>query len=187
MSTYIDPRRGSGKPAWTKGGTATPRCRSCESKPRSHTTANATGDSGEWCGLNLEAISRYLPVPTMTTASGRPSTWKPSTWHSPGPMMTTASGQPAVNRQPGYRCGRRGGDCQDIAKTQPGNLRATARTLPGHCQDIARTPPGHCQDTRTCLELSLMVITYMFVMWHGSMDKKAIDLIHILEFWACGD
>ena len=143
-STYIDPRRGSGKPAWTKGGTETPRCRSCESKPRRHTTANATGDSGEWCGLNLEAISRYLPVPTMTTASGRPSTWKPSTWHSPGPMMTTASGQPAVNRQPGYRCGGRGGGL-------PGHCPDTTRKLARHCQNAARTLPGHCQDTTRTL------------------------------------
>ena len=141
-STYIDPRRGSGKPAWTKGGTATPRCRSCESKPRSHTTANATGDSGEWCGLNLEAISRYLPVPTMTTASGRPSTWKPSTWHSPGPMMTTASGQPAVNRQPGYRCGGEGG----VARTLQRHNQETCGPLPERCLDTARTLPGHHQD-----------------------------------------
>ena len=145
-STYIDPRRGSGKPAWTKGGTETPRCRSCESKPRSHTTANATGDRGEWCGVNLEAISRNFLVPTITTASGRPSTWRPSTWHSPGPMMTTASGQPAVNRQPGYRCGGGG-----IARTLPGHNQETSTPLPERCQDTARTLPGHHQDTARTL------------------------------------
>ena len=112
-STYINPRRGSGEPAWTKAGTKTLPCGSCDWKPRSHTAAlphmykcthahthkctRVRCDTWHCC-TKLVVIEQ--PQMGLRWAQGGPSrmSWRsekggrPSTW---------VSARNILNRQPG--------------------------------------------------------------------------------------